>query len=177
MSERAFPTPQTLLTPAAEEERAIVENLAQLYVYDWSELLHLEIGQDGRFGNFLLTPYWVDDWRHPFLLRVGDTLAGFALIEERSKVTGESGVFDMTEFFVLRRFRRRGVGLAAAFAAFDLFKGRWEVRQREENAAATAFWRRAIGDYTRGNYQEVRWDRAEWTELVQTFSTQIRVDG
>jgi predicted acetyltransferase len=81
-------------------------------------------------------------------------------------------VFDMTEFFVLRRFRRHGVGLAAAFAAFDLFKGAWEVRQREENVAATTFWRRAIGDYTGGNYEESRWDRSEWTERVQTFSTQ-----
>ena len=63
------------------------------------------------------------------------------------------------------------MGLAAAFAAFDLFKGPWEIRQREENPAATTFWRRAIGDYTRGNYEEVRWDRPEWTERVQTFST------
>ena len=171
MSESASSTERTSLTPAAEEERAVLENLAQLYVYDFSELLHLDVGESGRFADMALAPYWLDDWRHPFLLRVGDKLAGFALIAERSKVTGERGVFDMTELFVMRRFRRQGVGLAAAFAAFDLFKGRWEVRQREENAAATTFWRRAIGDYTRGDYQEVRWDRAEWTELVQTFST------
>lgn len=171
MSERAFPTHQISLTAAVEEERATLENLAQLYVYDWSELLHFEIGEGGRFEDFPLAPYWADDWRHPFLLRVGDKLAGFALIEAQSKVTGERGVFDMTEFFVLRRFRRRGVGLAAAFAAFDRFKGRWEVRQREENPAATTFWRRAIGDYTQSKFQEMRWDRPEWTERVQTFST------
>lgn len=172
MGERAFPTERTSLTPAAEEDRAVIENLAQLYVYDFSELLHLNVGESGRFAEMALAPYWLDDWRHPFMLRVGDKLAGFALIAERSKLTGQSGVFDMTEFFVLRRFRRQGVGQAAAFAAFDLFKGAWEVRQRQENAAATTFWRRAIGDYTRGSYEEVRWDRPEWTELVQTFSTQ-----
>jgi predicted acetyltransferase len=172
MSERAFPTERTSLTPAAEEDRVVIENLAQLYVYDWSELLPIDVGETGRFAELTLAPYWLDDWRHPFTLRVGDKLAGFALIEERSKLTGQSGVFDMTELFVLRRFRRHGVGHAAAFAAFDLFKGAWEVRQREENAAATTFWRRAISDYTRGNYEEARWERPEWTELVQTFSTQ-----
>jgi len=57
----------------------------------------------------------------------------------------------MTEFFVLRRFRR--------------------VRQREENPDATAFWRRAIDQYTGGDYEETGWDRPEWSEIVQTFST------
>jgi len=77
----------------------------------------------------------------------------------------------MTEFFVLRRFRRHGVGRGAAFAAFDRFEGPWEVRQRLENADATAFWRRTIREYTRGNYEETRWHRPEWSEIVQRFST------
>jgi predicted acetyltransferase len=159
------------LIPAAEDERSVLENLVQLYAYDWSELSGFDVGEDGRFEDMALAPYWLDDWRHPFLLRVDGKLAGFALIHGRSRLTGASGVFDMAEFFVMRRYRRQGVGLAAASAAFGRFKGPWEVRQREENAAATAFWRRAIGDHTRGKYREVRWDGPEWTGLVQTFST------
>ncbi|MGA7120905.1 MAG: GNAT family N-acetyltransferase [Polyangiaceae bacterium] len=157
--------------PASREERVLLENLAQFYCYDFSELLEMHVGEDGRFSDVDLTTYWADAWRHPFLLRVDDTLAGFALISERSAISDKSGVFDMTEFFVLRRFRRRGVGRAAAFAAFDRFVGPWEVRQREENPNATAFWRRAIDEYTRGDYEETRWVRAQWAEIVQTFST------
>ncbi len=156
---------------ASSNERALLENLTQFYCYDFSEVLDLHVDDDGRFGGVDLTPYWVDEWRHPFLLRIDEKLAGFALISERSKITGTSGVFDVTEFFVLRRFRRHGVGRAAAFAAFDRFGGRWEVRQREENPSATAFWRRTIDAYTRGNYQETRWVRPQWSEIVQTFST------
>jgi predicted acetyltransferase len=156
---------------AAEEERAALENLVQLYSYDWSEIGHFDVAEDGRFKAMDLAPYWLDEWRHPFLLRIDDQLAGFALIHERSRLTGKTGVFDMAEFFVMRRFRRQGVGLAAAFASFDRFKGPWEVRQRDENVAATTFWRRAIGDYTAGNYQEARWNSSEWIGLVQTFST------
>ena len=156
------------LRPAASEERAALANLAQLYCYDFSEVLEMHVGASGRFPDVDLAPYWRDEWRHPFLLRVEDKLAGFALITERSKITGAGAVFDMTEFFVLRRFRRHGAGRAAAF---DRFTGPWEVRQREENPDATAFWRRAIGEYTRGNYEEARWERPEWSEVVQTFST------
>jgi len=157
--------------PASSKERVLLQNLTQFYYYDFSEVLEMHVGEDGRFGDVDLTPYWVDEWRHPFLLRVDDKLAGFALISERSKITGKSGVFDMTEFFVLRRFRRHGVGRAAAFAAFDRFAGPWEVRQREEKHDATAFWRRAIDEYTRGDYEETRWVRPQWAEIVQTFST------
>ena len=154
--------------PASSEERALLQNLTQFYSYDFSEVLEMHVDEDGRFGTVDLSPYWVDEWRHPFLLRVDKKVAGFALISERSKITDKSGVFDMTEFFVLRRFRRHGVGRAAAFRRFA---GPWEVRQREENPDATAFWRRAINEYTRGDYEETRWSRPEWSEIVQTFST------
>jgi predicted acetyltransferase len=165
------PPPDLSLRPASGSERELLENLAQFYYYDFSEVLEMHVGEDGRFGGVDLSPYWLDEWKHPFLLRVADELAGFALISERSRITDQSGVFDMTEFFVLRRFRRRGVGRAAAFAAFDRFGGRWEIRQREESPDATAFWRRTIDEYTRGAYEETRWVRAHWSEIVQTFST------
>jgi predicted acetyltransferase len=155
---------------ASSKERVLLENLAQFYCHDFSEFLEMYVDENGRFGDVDLTAYWVDEWKHPFVLRVDDKPAGFALIAERSKITGKSGVFDLTEFFVLRRFRRRGVGRAAAFAAFDHFGGPWEVRQREENPSATAFWRRTIDDYTRGDYEETRWVRPQWSEIVQTFS-------
>jgi predicted acetyltransferase len=161
------------LTPAAKEERSTLDNLMQLYSYDWSELGHPVIGDNGRFDDYPLGGYWLEDWRRPFLLRVDGKLAGFALILERSRLTGTTGVCDMAEFFVMRGYRRKGVGLAAAFAAFDRFKGPWETRQRQENGAATAFWRRVIGQYTGGKYDEVHWKNQTWTGPVQTFSTDI----
>lgn len=52
--------------------------------------------------------------------------------------------WDMGEFFVLRRYRRLGLGRVAAGAVLGRFPGRWEVRQVRTNPAATAFWRTAI---------------------------------
>jgi predicted acetyltransferase len=165
------PASDVSLRPVLPDERPVLENLVQLYCHDWSDLVPLEIGPDGRFHAIPLDPYWTDDWRHPLLVRLGETIAGFALIDEKSRLTGDPGVHVMAEFFVLRAHRRRGVGLAAAFAAFDRFKGPWEIRQREENPAATTFWRRAVGEYTRGNYREVRWEGPAWSGPVQTFES------
>lgn len=50
----------------------------------------------------------------------------------------------IAEFLVLPKYRRRGVGTAAARAAFAEFPGDWEVHQVPGNRAAVEFWHRAI---------------------------------
>jgi len=159
------------LDPAGAAERPVLENLFQLYAYDWSELGWLDVGRDGRFADPSLDSYWRDDDHHPFLIRVDGRLAGFVLVVARSRLTGVAGVFDMAEFFVMRKYRRQGVGLTAASAAFARFPGRWEIRQRDQNVGATAFWRRVIARFTAGSYVETRNDDALWVGPVQTFTS------
>ena len=50
----------------------------------------------------------------------------------------------MAEFFVMRKYRRAGLGRRAAAEIFPLFPGEWTVRQQRGNAPATSFWRTAI---------------------------------
>ena len=115
--------------------------------------------------------YWAEPGRHPFLIRVDGKLAGFALVNARSRLTGDDGVHDLAEFFVLRRYRRRGVGERAAAWLFERFRGRWEVRQKPENLAATAFWRRVIGRHTGERFEDVLWDDERWRGPVQRFES------
>jgi predicted acetyltransferase len=150
-----------------DEER--LRALLQLYVYDLSELFALDPGEDGRYRTPSLDGYFDDPRKHAYLLRVDEHLAGFALVQRGSRLTGDPEVSDLAEFFVARRHRRRGVGARAAAELFDCFPGRWEVRQRAENTAATAFWRRAIGAYTGGRFDEEQVDSERWRGPVQRF--------
>jgi len=95
---------------AAEHERPVLRHLIDLYAYDFSEQLGLDVEEDGRFAFGDLTPYWTDPARHPFLVRAEGRLAGFVLVHDRSRLTGAAGIHDMAEFFVLRKYRRQGVG-------------------------------------------------------------------
>lgn len=159
------------LAPTTPTDRVVLDNLWQLYVHDFSEQMHLPLGDDGRFAGRAFDVYWTDPSRHAFLLRVDGGLAGFALVQERSRLTGVSGVQDMVEFFVARGYRRRGVGQRAAVAAFERFRGPWEVRQQPTSVAATTFWRRVIGGYTGGDFEDIAWSDGAWTGTVQRFTS------
>jgi predicted acetyltransferase len=62
----------------------------------------------------------------------------------------------MAEFFVMKKYRQRGVGRKIAYQLFDRFHGVWKIAQIEENMPAQAFWRKVISEYTNGNYEEIR---------------------
>lgn len=158
------------LIEAPRSNEPMLERLMQLYAYDFSEFMGLDVGEDGRFsGGTPIASCWADPSRHPYVVRAGGRIAGFAIVDERSRLTGDREVADMAEFFVLRKYRRRGVGAAAAARAFARFPRRWEVRQTAANVVATAFWRRAIAAYTGGAFRETRFDDARWRGPVQTF--------
>lgn len=157
------------VAPATRSEADVLVALFQLYAHDFSEIMGFEIEDSGRFAHAPLDPYWEDPWRHPRLLRVGGRLAGFALIQQRSRLSGDAGVWDMAEFFVLRRHRRAGVGAACAARLFAQFPGPWEVRERHANVGAIAFWRRVIGQFTGQRFREETIDDERWQGPVQFF--------
>ncbi len=102
--------------PAPAEQEPILANLLELYAHDFSEYMELELGPDGRFGYEHLPLYWKEDGRHPLLIKVSGSLAGFALVSMGSRISGAENVRDMTEFFIIRGRRRLGVGTKAAQA-------------------------------------------------------------
>src|SRR5262245_24282117 len=108
-------TPEEVrLAPATPEDAALPSNLLELYVHDMSEFFPVQIGADGRFGYAKLPLYWSEsDRRFPFLIRSGERVAGFALVTRGSPATDDPGDLDVAEFFVLRGYRRSGVGRQA----------------------------------------------------------------
>jgi predicted acetyltransferase len=134
---------------AALDDESLLANLLELYVHDFSGFLHFEIGEDGRFGYPFLPLYWSESGHHPFLIRADGRLAGFALVKNVAEISGSEALWDMAEFFVLRGYRRRGVGTLAAHKVWKRLPGRWEVRVMHSNAFARGFWAAAISGFAR----------------------------
>jgi predicted acetyltransferase len=128
-------------------DKPVVRQLLQLYQYDFSEFDGADVDADGSYLYQYLDEYWTEAARHPLLFRVDGNWAGFALVRSGAP-------HDMAEFFVMRKYRRSGVGTVLARAVFARFPGEWQVRQMTSNPSATAFWLQAIPvDFERDTLQ------------------------
>jgi len=154
---------------AAYDQKPILRNLLELYEYDESELTGRDTDEHGLFGYKYLDHYWTEEDRHPFLIYADGKLAGFVLVNRRGLLGSEARV--IAEFFVLRAYRRRGVGEEAARQVFDRLPGKWEVAQMACNAGAQAFWKKVIARYTEGRFTETTLDNDRWQGPVLSFES------
>lgn len=152
-----------------EDERELLLRLFELYLYDFSEMEHADVDARGLFQPPALPfveRHWLDRGKHGLLLRVDDKPSGFALIRESSPMPDSEDRRYLSAFFVMRAYRRRGIGKAMAREVFALYPGLWQVLEVRDNPVAQTFWRRVIADVT-GNVYSERWLNER--EIVQEF--------
>jgi predicted acetyltransferase len=126
-------------------------------MHDLSDTFPIKIGADGQFRYDKLSLYWSEpEQRFPFFIHSGSELAGFALATRGSPATDNPEHLDVAEFFVLRAYRRMGVGRQAAFLLWNRLPGHWIVRVSEANRTGLPFWFAAVAQYTRGEFSEIR---------------------
>jgi predicted acetyltransferase len=144
------------LDRATEADSVLLANLLELYIHDMSEVFpYVTLGPDGRFGYRRLPLYWSEpDRRFAFLIRCDGRIGGFVLVTRGSPAVSDPNVLDVAEFFVIRQYRRGGVGRRAAFLLWDHLPGTWIVRVLPSNQGALAFWRDAVVAFTGGAFTE-----------------------
>lgn len=156
------------LEPVPFDDKAIVSNLMQLCQHDYSEFEQDEVNTHGLFGYRYLDPYWTDPDRHPRLIKADDQIAGFALIHDLTEA-GVHRLHCISEFFVLRRYRRNGVGRDAARQIILGMPGPWVIQQALANLPARAFWLQVVRDLTAGDFHE--------REVARYHILEFHVDG
>lgn len=144
MTADELPPPGIRVLHAPAEQQKTVANLLELYAHDFSEFIDLQLKPNGRFGYPDLSRYWSEEGRFPFLVTVDGHLAGCVLVARGSRIGADRWVWDMAEFFIVRRYRKRGIGVAVAHEIWRRFPGPWEVRVLESNLPARAFWRAVV---------------------------------
>ena len=163
------------LRPATASDRALIESLMQFYIYDFSEFARepkdFRFNEEGAFQPYPhLEEYFDASDRWPLLIFVEDQIAGFALINQHSHLTGGHVERNMGEFFVGRPFRRHGVATEAFHAMLALHPGRWEVAVAVRNAPARAFWPRAIAAAPNvSGIEQTEGDGDHWTGPIWSF--------
>lgn len=154
---------------AKYEEKYLLQNMLELLIYDLSEFENRDLNEFGKYGYCYLDLYWIEPERFPFILRVNEKLAGFALVN-RATYT-KSIERTIAEFFILKKYRHQGIGKKLAFYLFDQFPGKWEVRTLEKNLVAQIFWRKTIKQYAPESMQESLKAVDNWQNIIWTFTS------
>lgn len=151
------------IKPATLEDKQILSNLLQFYIYDFSEFMELEFEGSGKYGDYPIDEYWSTDPNYPYLIILNGKIAGFVLVKLKNR--DDDVYFSIAEFFIAKKYRRMGLGKLIAIDIFDRHKGQWEVYQIDSNKPAQFFWKKAIEEYTGGKYTE----RIEAGRKTQAF--------
>jgi len=172
MREMANP-PELVLNPATKDDAGLLSNLLELYIHDLSAAFpSVELGSDGRFGYGKLERYWSEPDRHfPFLIRCDSRVVGFVLVTRGSPASDDPNVFDVAEFFVIRRHRRSGVGRRAAMLLWNRLPGSWIVRAFEGVPGAVPFWRSVVAEFTSGAAEEFKRPGSPYAWHVFSFAS------
>lgn len=112
---------------------------------------------DVEFGERkteLLARWFADDSSHPLVILRDNAPVGFALVSRPVMKRADAADHRLSEFYVAKTARRRGIGREAAALIFNRFAGRWEVTEILRNQTAVAFWRHVVSDYTGGDFRE-----------------------
>lgn len=164
------------ITPASLHEKSILRNLLELYQHDLSEYDQADINQTGQFEYSYLDLYWVEADRHPFIIRVEDKIAGFVLVNRHPDPVLQEQRWSIAEFFIMRKYRRKGIGTQVAQHIFDMYQGKWQVSQIEGNLPARKFWRRVLSSYTQGDCKEIPVSEDEFQGIVIYFDNTLPED-
>ncbi|TYT74303.1 GNAT family N-acetyltransferase [Desulfobotulus mexicanus] len=134
-------------------------NLCQSYEGEFSSITNKKPDKNGLFeldtrieGNVV-----------GYLLYDGEVPLGFAAVN----VAAEGNAYEICEFYIVPVCRKQGMGREFVSRLFRMYRGRWEVKQISGAEHATAFWRKAIGGFTKGKFQEDFYNDAYWGRVIR----------
>jgi predicted acetyltransferase len=131
---------------------AVLRNLLEFYLHDLAEWFRFDQLSDGRYTQST-DRYW-QGGHEVYLLYAGEIPVGFGLVGPAQEWLPGADATDMDEFFVVRRHRRHGIGTEFAADLWRRRPGPWLVRVFQPNDPALQFWRRAISEFSQGDYKE-----------------------
>jgi predicted acetyltransferase len=146
------------IVKATFDHEHLVKSLVNLFLHDLSEFTDDSwMGDNGEwqppFGKCVRPPEEKGEPVQTLLVRVDHRPAGYAMVAFAPSVFVTPGRdIAMAQFFILKAYRRRGIGREFARALFDRFRGKWEVGWARQNTPAAQFWTAVVEEYTRGSF-------------------------
>jgi len=129
------------------DEKEILRNLLEKYDYEFSQYDDRDVNNIGLYGYKYLDHYWTEEGRYAYFIRVNGKLAGFVMIRYYLSK------YSISEFFVMYKYRKNGIGTHVMNDIFKEYKGKWRIGYTLKNKTAKLFWNKVVEKCTNGKYQ------------------------
>src|SRR3990167_8877045 len=91
------------LQPVTLADKQVLQNILELYVYDFTEYMDFDLDESGLF-HYPLEAYWLLPHHYAFFIRTNAKLTGFVLIRPYNPEE-KNLIYSIGEFFVLKKYR------------------------------------------------------------------------
>jgi predicted acetyltransferase len=141
------------------EEKEILRNLLEKYNYEFSQYDSRDVNKLGLYGYDYLDHYWIENNRYAYFIKADNNLAGFIMVNNYQEINIKTN-YTISEFFVMYKYRRLGIGKYVVNYILNKFKGKWQLKYHPKNIVSENFWIKIINEYTKGKYEIIK-DRIE----------------
>ena len=152
------------------ESKFVINNMYPLYLHDLAEIRNEYPNQYGVFDDNNIktleeqTSIFDIWWNRkgilfPYLITVNDLPAGFILVATPPYLVDDSD-FMISEMFIMRPFRGKGIGEYSVATVFNNFCGNWMLftTPTDSNLKTIKFWRKTVAKYTKSKFIELNED-------------------
>jgi predicted acetyltransferase len=154
-----------LATPA---DKPMIERLLKPYLI---ELSRYRVGETAQSEAYrYLDLYWQEPQRQPFLIRKGNAVPGFALVNAWSPSRRPIDQA-IAEFFIAQEFRRTGIGSAAALKILAGKAGWWEIGIQKSHDPARRFWSYVVAHVPNAVPEWLTGDGQRWSGPILRFES------
>ncbi len=138
------------LKKAREKDTKLIDSLFQLFAHDMSATTPIDVNEFGRFPDVDgLDLYTDSDLYISHIILVDEKVAGLSVVRH-------DDINYLRHFFILRKYRNKGLAYKAASELFDLLEGSFRISTMDHNENAIGFWERTLDKYTKNNYKKMR---------------------
>jgi predicted acetyltransferase len=106
------------------DEKEILRNLLEKYNYEFSQYDDRDTNKLGLYGYKYFDNYWTEENRFSFFIKVDNKLAGFIMINDYPENNIKTS-YTISEFFIIYKYRRHGIGKYTVNYILNKFKGKW----------------------------------------------------
>lgn len=119
-----------------------LRNLMSLYLHEISEYNRLNVLDNELIYEFdVMDLYFSKDGLDPFYILKDLKVIGFMLIQSSVSAQSESVDYVIHSMFIMKKYRRQGIGIQSIKSLFEKYPGRYSVSQLVSNQPAVLFWK------------------------------------